>query len=268
MQLQIGQGAHSRAPDNLPIGGIAAAVTGAGKRAVGLGMDETAKMGANIVERVIASIILLQKEARPLDVSREGRQALGHAESEHHRIRPRRTLAHELRGLPQHHPSRDCPYPTNSFEERAAGDFRQLAIMELHTTFLCNISSPAIPQPADEIANHGSGQARRPMHRMRQRIKGYSPDEVTGEAEAENPNIDYKRPVFLFCCRLRGFGMLAQVSSHSAAYSFACFRQTLQNSSDERERHLAYFGIRHLAGSTSSDHEPSSLRCMGTGNMA
>ncbi len=56
MQFQIGQEAHGRACDHLPIGGIAAAVTGAGKRAIGLGMDETAEMGADIVKRVITSM--------------------------------------------------------------------------------------------------------------------------------------------------------------------------------------------------------------------
>ena len=139
MQLQIGQGTHSRAPDNLPIGGIAAAVAGASKRAVGLGMDETAKMGANIVEREIAVIILLQKDARPLDVSRERWQAPGYAEREYHQVWRRRTLAYELRDLPQHHPTRDYPYPSYGFEERAARDFRQLAMMELHTSFLFSV---------------------------------------------------------------------------------------------------------------------------------
>jgi hypothetical protein len=70
-------------------------MTWAGKAAIGLRMNETAQMGADVVKRVVAAVIFLQEEARLFEMNRQGGEILGAAQREGGWIGAGRLIARE-----------------------------------------------------------------------------------------------------------------------------------------------------------------------------
>ena len=71
----------------------------------------------------------------------------------------------------------------------------QTGNLAVDSTGSVDVTAPSVPPPAYKIANDRAHQTSCPVPGMRLGIEGYSANEVAGEAESDDPDVDHQRPI-------------------------------------------------------------------------